>query len=305
MAASTHAFEQLLEFKWRDIPFPTSTFELEIKQDLASHKYPGRDGANVEGTGRDAIQFSATIPFRNGLYRGKGETWDSLYPDQYRAFLAAMSDRTTGALQHPDMGVVNCKPVDVKAVWSPDRRDGVDVQASWIETTEIVRVDTSTDAAISIALEAANGLDSQNLAANVVFPSLPAYTPDFAATMRSITAVTDQISLLSQRQAGRIDAIAYRVETLSDSIDRAGSSLLWPMRQSVERMRAALPDLRKILGATGQKLIFYVTPVDTTLAGVANDVGASVSQIISLNRELVREPIVPARTIVRYYKKAA
>lgn len=299
------AFEQLLEFKWRDVSFPCTSFDLTLRHDLAIHKYPDVDGANVEATGRDALSFTATIPFTNGIVPGKAERWGVLYPTQWRAFLKAFADRSTGVLQHPDLGLISCKPVELRATTSAERRGGTDVEATWIET-EDAPTDTESlfagDSPITTAEIGALDLDASLGPAREVFPSLPTYDVSFEEFMRSVTSATDQVSLLSKRVAGKVDSITYRLNTLSASVDAARSPLLWPLRQSIERMRGSIPDVKKALGDSGKTLAFYTVPQDTTIAGLCVDTGAKVGDIVRLNRELLRSPVVKGGTVVRYYK---
>jgi LysM repeat protein len=124
--------------------------------------------------------------------------------------------------------------------------------------------------------------------------------------MRSITAVTDQASLLSARVNGKIDGVAYRVKTLTASVEKARSSLLTATIQPhLTRLTASIADLRTTLGTTGKTLVLHVVRAPTTLAGIAVDAHAPVTELIKLNRDLVRSPVVNAGTVVRYYKKAA
>lgn len=302
-------FEQLQEFKWRDISFPASTFSVHLRHSLATHRYPNVDGANVEATGRDELVFRARIPFYNGVVPGKGETFGILYPETYRKFLAAMADKSTGKLQHPELGLIECKPEECNTEWAADRRDGVTVDVTWVET-EDQAVDTNaifnSDSPITNVSLGALDLDASLGLALDQFPTLPKYQPDFAATMRSITAISDQVSLLSQRVKGKLDGVAYRVENLSNSISKARSSVLTAkLGPSTERLKAGIIDLRKTLGTTGKTIVFEVVRTPMTLANVAQNAGAPIVELIKLNNDLVREPVVAAGTIVRHYKTAA
>ncbi len=321
-------FEQLLEFKWKDISFPTSKFALRLRHDLAQHKYPGKDGANVEETGRAPYQFTASIPFLNGAVPGKGETWGILYPTQYRQFMTVAAKGTTGVLQHPEFGEVSCKLESCETQWDATRRDGVIVECVWIETIlagDDVDLVNSRPSPISGVLLGALDLDAQISTITPPLPVLPAYRPDFAALMRGITSFTDQISLASQRGLGQVDAINYRLNTLQASIQKAGAipattvkaiinpptngaalrALTWPMMNTIESFRASNADLKLVLGTNGRPIRIYVTQIDTTLAAIAQNVGAQVSDVIALNPGACEDVVVEARTPIRYYAKAA
>jgi prophage DNA circulation protein len=306
-------FSKLNGCSWRGISFPLVSLSTSVQQDLVQHKYPGVDGANVESTGRAPLEFHARIPFRNGIVAGPNEDWGvfPLYPNTFRAFLAAMANGATGELVHPALGSVQCKAMRAEAVLNGERRDGMDVDASWVETTDASDRNATlfSEAPAAVAKTAAATLDANNAITKDQFAALlaragaglPAYEPTFADSMRQITSVTDQAGLLSRRAFGRIDAVAYRVNTLGDSVDRMNSSLMWPLAQDVNRVRAAIADLKRYIATSGKAIQFYVVQADTTLANVARMTGASIDTLAKLNPLAVAEAVLKSGTIVRYY----
>lgn len=321
-------FEQLLEFKWKDISVPTSKFTLRLRHDLAQHKYPNRPGANVEETGRAPYQITASIPFLNGAVPGKGETWGVLYPTQYRKFMSVSAKGTTGVVQHPEHGEISCKLESCDVVWDATRRDGVTVECVWIETIldgDDVDFVNSRPSPIAEVLLGALDLDVQITTVTPPFPTLPVYTPDFAASMRSLTAVADQVTLASQRGLGQIDSLFYRLDTLQNAITKAQSApattvrgliapiqngkalraLLWPMTNTIEQMRSAGNDLKSVIGTNGRPIKVYVTQVQMSLANIAQTLGVNVNDVMTLNHASTREATVEARTPIRYYAKVA
>lgn len=300
---------------------------MSLSHDQADHRFWGFDGAYIEATGRAPLVFTASIPFRNGIVPGKKEKWGVLYPTTYREFLRATADRGTGTLVHPEFGLITCKVRNVETIWDANRRDGCDVEATWVETIERDENQLTTDSTVTSAELAARDLDThlQDLShLDPPLPSQPTYQPDFEESMRRIAAVGDQISLLQQRQAGKIDSIIYRVNEVGNSLDRAAttsrntvksiidgdstqsgrSALSWPMRDAINRMKAGLIEAKKKLLEDGRPIVFYRVPSAATLASVSISAGANLSEMISLNPSLVRSPIVPIGTIVRYYAAA-
>lgn len=315
-------FAQLLEYQWKGVSFPTTSFMLTLRHDLAQHRYGDRDGANIESTGRAPLQFDASIPFLNGAVPGRGETWGILYPTQYRKFIEVASVGSTGVLQHPEFGEVPCKLEGCRTVWSAERRDGVVVECTWLETIQDNdRSFALEPSPVGEALLSATDLDGQIQQITPAFPTQPQFQPSFAQTLRSITAVSDQIGLLAQRQAGQIGAVQYRLNVLQQSIDnivpqqpttvkqtlfpdqtlKARACLNWPMRGTIEQMRAAVSDLRQVLGATGRPVLLYVVPIDMTLAAIAQNTKNDVRDIIKLNPQACRAPYVRALSTVRAY----
>lgn len=297
-------FEKLHPCKWRDVEFPITSITTSFEQDIASHKYWGHDGVNQESTGRDALTITVNIPFRNGVAPAKNEHWDVLYPDGWRAFVKACNDRTTGVFVHPELGEINCKVKTFRTNMLAERRDGVDVEATFVETTDPSSDDSpfANKSPITHAQVGARNLDASKDDLVRLVPNLPDYKPDFADSMRDIAAVGDTVNMLSKRAAGKIDSIVYRIDAIGESIDGARTSLAWPAKQSVDQIKSAARDLRQNLLSSGRKIVLYVVRARTTLAGLLPLLpGATFSDLVRLNPTLVRSPIVPVGAVVRYY----
>lgn len=298
-------FELLLEMKWKGVSFPTSHLAIDLEHDLVEHKWPDRDGAHVEATGRSPLVFSATIPFRNGIAPGKTEKWGILYPTGFRDFLTKAADRTVGDLQHPELGVIKCKLKSARVTYDPNKRDGADVDATWIESTETpedLQKVLASSSPVGATLQFALDLDQQLLQLNPPLPTPPGPPePSFGDAIRSIQGAFDQTSLLSRQIAGQIDHVAYRLSSLSDSVAAAKNVLFWPVTQSVEHMRASLNDLKSQLLVQNKQVSIYVVPAETTLANIAAFLGVRIDDIVKLNPLLVSSARVAARSTVRYY----
>lgn len=298
-------YEDLLPFKWRDDGYPCSRIRLSLAHDLVEHKYWGVDGARVEATGVAPVRISADIPFNNNVFPAKSETWRAgeLYPTALRKFIVDFAKKTAGLLQHPEFGRIACKPERLEFEMTPDRRDGPMLQASWVETLDDDVITEIVTRPINLELEAAS-LDASMADIKKLVPGMPEYEEDFEDFARSIQAIGDQVTLLSQREAGKIDRIRYRADQVQASIERAKSALTWPATQKVERIKAATNNIRQtLLQARGRDLQIYTVPAETTLAGVMTALPAStkLAELIKLNPDLVAEPVVPVGTRVRHY----
>lgn len=326
-------FSQLYPFTWKSgggvsVQFPVTAMRVELSQDLVEHRVWGQDGAHVESTGKAPVVFTAEIPFINSIVPGKNERWGVLYPTTYREFLVAMADRRTGELTHPELGLVNCKPKSCESSWRGEETAGCRVTASWVETLlpeEVGFIRLNTDSPATNAELAALDLDASIRDINPPLPSLPAYTPDFADTMRDVAAVVDQVGLLSQREAGKIDQVNYRLGAIESSITRttrvvpqnvrqildrdptgpAKRVLSWPMLAATTTMRSALHDSRKKLLQGGRPVSLYSVPRAMTLAMVVLATGAKIGDLVKLNPGIMGKPIVSIGTSVRYFADAA
>lgn len=302
-------FSQLLGFKWRDVEFPVNAMSVSLAQNLAMHKPWGKDGAEVEGTGRDSLVFTATIPFRNGVVAAKSESFGVLYPDGWRAFLGAMADRSLGYLIHPELGEIRCKPQKVDSTWDGSKRDGCDVEATWIETTEdrdglqdALEYNASPMAEVSLA---ALDLDASMRLPGNKLPKRPEFKPDLFDTMRQLTAISDQVSLGLRRVTGKVDQLTYRAAQMQQSLARVNDPRNWQAQESVTRMRSALRGLVRAMGGNDRQVHYYRVQRASTLAGIAALIPARLPDLMRLNPHLLQSPVVPENTAIRHYKHAA
>ena len=322
----TDVYASLLPLAWKKMVVPSTRLTFRFAQDAARHEYPGRDGAKLEGTGRAPLQFTAVIPFRNGIEAGPHEKWSTtpLYPNAFREFLKLAADRTSGTLQHPEFGEVRCKLLTADGEWDGRQmRDGVDVNVVWEEDleeedtfasaldrqspadrldAEAATADDAIDQAIA-ALKSKNaGIEAEALDQLKGFKDerlSPASFGDFA---RSLKAPLDQISATSARVAGSIDSIAYRANELSDSVAAVGSpALLWPIQEAADNLADSTARMKDTFASNGRTILLYTTAVETTLDDVARELGATFDDLLLLNPRLAVAPSVPANTGVRYY----
>jgi prophage DNA circulation protein len=302
--ASASIFEDLREFSWRSIGFPVSGTRFSFRQDHAEHKWPDRDGAHIEATGRSPLQIEARIPLRNGIAPGHNETWTGpLYPTVFRTLLAALLDRTTGDLNHPELGVIACKCESADVSWDPGRRDGVDVDVRWIESTDSADSLIQTIAGkspITTAIQFGADLDLQ-ISQLPTIPQTPPTLPSFGDSMRSIQAIGDQAALASMRVSGVINNVLYRVQNVEDAATRLKSSQSWPVINSCERLKASINDLKRTLLVATKSIRFYITPGIVTLAQICVATNSKIADVLALNPQLAAKVTVDAQTLVRYY----
>ncbi len=310
MPKITDLLEQLFELKWRDVAMPCTDFGTDIEHDQVSHEWPDRDGAHVEATGRKPLVHHASIPFRSNLSPGLAETWNAggavLYPTVFRQFLIAFSTRTTGPLQHPELGIITCKPKACHIRWQAKRRDGCDVQATWIESLD----DTVTEfqdilaskSPVPAAVVASIDLDAQLTTYHSGLLADPSFS--FEDAIIAITTAFDAASLISSQAAGQINRVLYRLQRLQDRIQAAGDVTAWPITNSCLRLQDALNGMQARLLAGGKTVFYHRTQVDTTLPALVPVTNTSVTDLLTLNPRLAAYATVPALTVVRYYAPA-
>jgi len=316
----------LQECSWRKISFPVTAIVESCTQDMPQHKAADRDGAFVEGTGRNPFVYSVTAVLVAGtIAKGKNETWTDLYPGTFNKLRSAWADRTTGELIHPLYGPIKCKPSDWKASLNAGERGGQTVELGFIETRDDGVTPAFSTSEMSYAKTTALELDSQ-IAKLKPKPSVfgPQDTEQsFYDTVLSIVGVVDATTLQAKQALAKVDSAIYKLDRLSGSINRAadvvvvdavsgvttnlgrlgpGSGRIWTNCQT---LRSAMTDVRRRLTVTdASRIRTFVTAKNTTIVGLSVSLGCSVAELLSLNPGLPRtRPAVSANTLIRYYVK--
>lgn len=296
-------FQQLLPFKWRDQHLPLTKIQVSLAHDLVEHKYWGVDGARVEATGVAPVRISAVIPLSNHIYPGAQEKWSAgdLYPTALRAFIISFAKRTTGLLQHPEFGQIACKPDRMEFELSGESQGATAISASWVETLDDdVVSNVVSSPVVDIEITAAS-LEANMASLRKLVPTLPSFDQDLGTFIRKLSAFPDAITILSYRQAGVINNILYQCGRLEAALLRAKNALTWAAIQNVQRIKSAAYTARaKFLRPGGVGL--YVVPASTTLAATVSALpaGTKFGEVIRLNPDLVRTPLVSKGTPVRY-----
>jgi hypothetical protein len=304
----TDLLAQLFELKWRDVAVPVMDFDTELEHDQVAHEWPDRDGAHVEATGRRPLIHRATIPFYSNISPGPVETWNSgntvLYPTVFRDFLIAFSIRRSGPLQHPELGIITCKPKTCHFQWRAQRRDGCLATATWIESDD----DGTTDfrdvllgqSPVPAAQVAAEDLDTLLAAYNndsLEDPNEPSYT----SSVSSITSALNATTLVQSQYTGQVNAVMYRLAALQTAVWSLGDPAAWPLANSALRLQDALSLMQAQLLATERQVLTYKTGLDQPLTLLVGTLQTSITDLLTLNPSLASAPYVPANTQVRYY----
>lgn len=310
-------FAQLKEFQWRGVGFPSIEDDLEIRQDLVIHRFADRNGAYVEGTGRHPVQVTSRIPFLNHIFASPNETWPqgALYPYQWRLFLQACLEGTSGTLQHPELGPLNCKIDLAKTTWNAKVRGGVWVHAVWVESddTQADQLGQDLSNASPIAALTANAVDldaniaTLDAALTAQQNPLPPLDFTFDTLASAVVGVIDSTTIVEKEAQGRIANIVYQADRVQTSIRMSPiGPLLWPIYQASSRLKDAAYNtaLTPPVAGAGPVATKQVAK-DCTLAQAALFVGANITDFILLNYGLVGTPVIPAGTTVSYYAKAA
>lgn len=296
-------FAQLLPFHWRGTHMPITRLHMSIAHDLVEHKYWGVNGARVEDTGIAPVRIEAVIPISNHIYPGVKEKWTAgaLYPDGLRSFMISFGKRETGLLGHPEFGDISCKAERLEFELTGERQDGTEIRASWVETLDDEISSVIVASPVQDIELSASDLEASMADLRALVPKLPVFVDDLASIGRKLTALVDTVSILEYRTAGAVNKLLYQAHRMQVSIARAKSALTWPATNNLNRIIASAHTLRKqLLHPKGIGL--YVVPHDMTLAGVSVSLprGTAMGDVVRLNPNLVRSPVVLKGATVRY-----
>ena len=305
-------FAALPGLSWRDVDIPYAELDTEVRQDLVIHKFADRNGAHIEGTGRHPLQFTARIPFLNGIAAGPNERWQRpLYPYTRDNMLRAVLEPGSGTLQHPELGSLTCKCELMRWRLDANVRSGVWCDIVWIEsddTAQQLAQNLAAPSPLAGMQAAASDLDLQFASLNPrLTPHLPTFQASFSDYVFAVRGAIDQFTILQKQTAGRIDNLVYQANALEFSLNSAANNnvLNWPVIAACERLKEACYDQKAVQLARARPIGQYTTQKDATLAQVASAIRAPVTDIMMLNPAFLSQPILPRESVVRYYLPAA
>ena len=297
------SFDKLQEFKWRGIAVPLSEVSFSFSQDLVQHKYPDRDGAHVESTGRSPIVVNAKIVFYNNTSAGKGASlqYGTLFPTVFTQFLDACKDTSPGVLEHPVHGSFDAKVQSYSYTLNPNNRDGAIVDVSFIETIKnelIAQVPVVEIKSTVQALRDELAISDSNHPVNKLLP--PDDKLSLLEALDSIKGFIDGVALAGKKFSGLINRVTSRLNKIVESARAANDVLLTPFISAAQTLSANL-EAKKNQEDDSRSVRLYVTKEPTTLAALTSLLNNDIKTLIELNKNLVK-PIIPEKSLVRYRK---
>ena len=289
---------KLLSPKFRGVEFFCGPWRFGFAQDQAQHKYVDRDGAIVEGTGRAAAEYSFTAYLRNGI-AGSAITQ---FPDNFMLLAAACANRTTGELIHPALGPLSVKPGRFDASYDPMKRDGVDVEMSFIESPkadEELSAILGGSSPMGSATAAARDLD--NLIGNMnPTPDVPSsLSPSLLDNLKQIGGALNQFRLGLGNVAGMIDSYVSALDQLEDSIRAVQDpKVIYAPLLALGRLRDSLLQAANQATPKSKPVTQITITRDGTIDQLAQAVGMGLDDFLGLNPSLASRSKVAKGTKV-------
>ena len=286
--------------KWRGIDFRTGKWTLSFDQGHADHLFPDRDAGLIEATGRNPMMHSTTAYFRNGL---TGLDF-SPYPSQWRLFLAACADKSTGTLIHPELGPMSVKCASCVTTWDPGIRDGVDVEVSWKESpaadeelTDLLKQASP----VAFALSSARDLD--NALGNISpVPSYPdALTPSLFESMKQLTGAFAQFKMGVGNIGAGVDNMLGGLSDLRDAVTSSADPKAYKALLAIDRAFDAVLNIANSAKPKSRPITIAVAKSSTTPDVVAAAFATPIDDFLRMNPAAAAKSNIAAGTQVFVY----
>lgn len=316
----TDVFKDLPRLSWRGIVVPVSERKVSFEQELAIHKYAYRDDELLESLGRKNWRFDYTIPFREDIRKGP---YENLYVATFSSFLQACRDRSVGVLEDPMLGEYNARCATVSVQTDVNRRDGEDLQVSFIHSPDLDEQEATGAVASGLpgAVQTGYRLGDEVAQSVDLFPAqLPTISAaeqkalmakgfeEYQASLNALDQVMSfgsQLSANIDRVGAAISQYEHKVNKMTDLLSDLDQKLLSPENAPVIRgLRGLADSLGRLKDQAGSRLqrqvLTTVLLEEMSLASAASFLSNSMSDLMDLNKGIDKLSI-PRNTIVRYY----
>ena len=289
--------------RWRTVNFTCGPISWGFDQQHAVHTYPDRDAGYVESTGRNPATFSFTAIFRRGVVGNGGG--QSAFPDQFQAFMAACADRTAGELAHPILGTIKAKCQSIRVQIDPSRRDGADVDVTFIEATD--REDElaallAKPSAIGSAYDGARSFDDAYPNLSPSPPALPeSMKPSLLDSIKQLSGALAQARLGVGNLISKIDGLASAVSDLTDQISAADDPKNYAAIAALEKVFASLVKLGQEAQRRARPFRPVILPRGMSVAEAAAQYSTPVADFCRLNPLVASADLIPPGTQVFVY----
>jgi hypothetical protein len=286
--------------RWRDVAFVCGPVSISFDQQHAVHTYPDRDAGYVESTGRNPATFTFTAIFRRGVV-GPGGGREA-FPGEWLRFQAACADRTAGDLVHPLLGTVKAKCQRCSTSVDPNRRDGVDVDVSFIEATD--RDDELAAllgqiSPLGSCYDGARAFDGAYAAVQPEPPPLPeSLRPSLLDSIKQLSGALAQARLGVGNVIAQIDGMASAINDLSDQIAALDDPKNYRALDALERTFAALLRLGQEVKKRARPFRQVTLLREMSLPEISSQYGTPLQDLFRLNPLIATRDTMPPGSIV-------
>jgi hypothetical protein len=293
----------LLPLRWGGLdapPYDLLTFE--FSNDLAARRIPYLDGEVHDNTGQAAIPLTARLYFLNTVEGGPGGV--RMFPEWWNEWRARL-DGEVRDLEHPVLGPLRARVKGGKGELRASVRSGVIVDVTWVTTVEDpanagVFLDTQADT-LTLATEAGKAAASFG----VYYPTAPgvnrAKIPTETDLVDDLAGAVRAAFGASFTAIGRINGIIGRVAQMIERAEALTDPQAWIAVELLVQLWASLGDVAARLTKAVRPVVSVITTATTTLDAFATARRNTLSEIMGLNVQALRSPLVPKGTTLFYY----
>jgi hypothetical protein len=295
----TDVFQYLPRFSWRGHEYPVLERNVAFQHENVQHKLAYRNGDLIEQTGARNNTFRYTLALREDIAKGP---YRALFTQGLTQLLNDCKNRTPGPLVDPVHGEFTCVPALYDETTDNNKRDGADVRVEFVHSPELDEVDQRLEPTITGIVGDAGALNSE--IALVSWNQVPSPEPS-TDILSAITGVAAQITAQADRFSASLDDLAFRMEKLDKAVDQLENPQVWPLKRSARRVQDAAIQAQKRISDPGKTIVRVTQNYASTVTAVAAGVGMTVVELLKLNGQLARSPLVPTGTVLYIVKKAA
>jgi hypothetical protein len=303
--ATRDALSLLPGFKWREVEYPVTTCRYSFRHEQAEHRVSYGGITLYEPLGPQNPTFEYTLPMDQGIAIGP-------YSDLFKkvpSLAEAMLDRTPGPLVDPVYGTFTCVPVSYQSDVESTKRSGALVSASFVWAPDLDTDVPRTGGVDSIADMASDAAALDAEVERIARTYDRAARPPQINPLDLVSSVTGQISRNIEKVQAQLKHFTAKVE----KTERYTAKLIKQTRdpdafgahREARRIRASAVRTQKEINALTRDVGQITIAQAKSVVSVAGEANMTVKELLSLNVELARGPLVPAGTVVNVYRSKA
>lgn len=276
--------------RWRGLSAPCTESPFEGGHEQAPRAYPYVDAESHDHTGRRSDVVRATLVFNNSIEA-------DLFPTRLRKWLDALRNGEPGTLEHPVLGNFTARVLAWAGSLTAGDRGGVTLQVTWCETL-LDPTEPSTFTVSNVSPQAtAKAADDAMAALNIDFPTGLGFSSLLDA-IQSIEGELFSASLTFRSQVAKVDSVFGAVLDLAEAQTSVDA---WPLIDTLEMLQAYAQDKQRAAVARTRKTAAVRVESDTALDSFAARVGNAFEDVLELNLDKLRSPIVKRGATLLYY----
>lgn len=293
MVQANNIISALPSLGWRGNAAPCEIASFAGGHDIPERRVPYVDGAGHDNTGRKPYTSTVKLHFNNTMgFSPAGTLW---FPDYWNShWRPALEAREIGKCQHPVLGTFDARVPDFSGECVAQSRAGIVVTVSFVESNK----DTAPGAFKLGKTAASAAADADTACA-----AFDIYYPDGAnngSIFDAIAAIEGAIFSASLSITGLINQVMGKIDYMIRLVEGLNDPATWPAYDNLLSVYARLGEYSEAV-ASARKTATYVVPANTTLDVLADYFGNKLTDLIGLNLQLARSPLVPKGSVVTHY----